>query len=107
MHAPLFKGARRPPTVLGVPLVPLYLVCGLCMIGGYIGSLVIGWTAYAIAAVLAASALSALRLVAATDPHALRLIGLRVLMRWINRARTARFWRRVSAYSPQPPSVAR
>lgn len=88
---PVFKGASRPPLVLGIPLLPFMLVAG----GG--GVLVI-WMALllgkmvAIAgAVASVVCLAAMRWVSANDPHRLNQV-LMMLGRWLTGRRAALYW---------------
>ena len=96
---PLFKGARRGPTIIGIPMPLAYGAIGGGVAAASLIAIPLGPIAFAIVAAVVAPVLIALRLVA-TDAHAFRLLGLRILMRVLRRARTIRFWRRASAYAP-------
>ena len=97
---PVFKGARRPPKVWGIPLVVFFAAVGAGVVAATFAAAVFGPLAFLAAAAVLAPVLVALRLVAETDDQAFHLLWLRFLMRVLNRTRTGRFWRGASAYAP-------
>ena len=88
---PLFKGCTRPAMVLGVPLVPLAVVCGAVI-------LLSVWTTIFLAMTLFPIVLT-MRLIAKSDDQQFRLLGLKLLFRGVNYNHNGRFWK-ASAYSP-------
>lgn len=67
----VFRGATRPPMFIGVPIVPLFLVCGVILLVSIYGSL-----KYAFAIIPAVIIMQGLVKV---DDHIFDLIGLRLL----------------------------
>lgn len=100
MPDPLFKGARRDATAFGIPLVPLFCIVGSGTVIGTWSALAFGPIAYVVVVGVVAPVLIAVRLIALSDPHAFRLLQVRLVM-WVQSpARTRRFWHGASAYAP-------
>lgn len=97
MRETIFKGATRPPMVMGVPLLAFILVGGgsilLAMWGGL---LVSRWLALAVIAA-AIPTMAWMRAVSKRDDQRLRQIWISIVLR--RRCATTRFWRSRS-YSP-------
>lgn len=77
--------------VMGVPVVPLAIV-GMAII------LIAIWTTILLT-ILLVPAIVLMRLIAQHDDQQFRLLGLRILFRFVHRNRNAQFWTS-SAYSP-------
>ncbi len=88
---PLFKGCTRPAMMFGVPLVPLAVVGGVVI-------LISVWTTILFAFTLIPIVIT-MRIIAKSDDQQFRLLGLKLLFRWVNRNKNGRFWK-ASAYSP-------
>lgn len=93
----IYKGATRPAMKLGVPLVPLVVLTGTCM-------LVVMWGGILVSAWIAVGALAALipalvwmRFVTHQDDQRLRQMFVATRLRLYDRNR--RLWR-VRSYSP-------
>ena len=91
---PIFKGCTRPAMMLGVPLVPLTLVCGfVILIGTYAGNLFLNFAIIPLVLIM--------RAVVATDDQRFRTIGLWIQFRYIHLDLNRKRWN-ASAYSPLP-----
>jgi type IV secretion system protein VirB3 len=88
---PLFKGATRPPMVMGVPLLPLIFVGGSVL-------LVSMWTTIFLLAALP-PVVFIMRQVAKVDDRQFHLLWLKFQFRVLHPNRNGRFWR-ASSYSP-------
>lgn len=94
---PLFKGATRPVLVAGVPIVPLVLVCGSIFIFSIWLNFFVPGAMIFIITILPVVLI--MRHLIEKDDQMFRLLGLRLRMRFINKAKTHRFWG-ASTYSP-------
>jgi len=93
----IFKGATRPAMKLGVPLVPLVVLCGtgmLLILWG--GVLISGWIAIAVALALAPAWLW-MRLATARDDQRCRQMAIALKLRL--RDRNHRLWQ-ARSYAP-------
>ena len=88
---PLFKGCTRPAMMFGVPLVPLMCV-SLVVI------LLAIWTTVLVALALLPIVLT-MRLITKSDDQQFRILGLKLLFRFVNYNHNGRFWK-ASTYSP-------
>lgn len=88
---PLFKGCTRPAMMMGVPLVPLAVVSGAVI-------LISVWTSILCIFSLVPIVIT-MRIIAKSDDQQFRLLGLKLLFRFINRNKNGSFWK-ASAYSP-------
>lgn len=98
MHAEtIYKGATRPAMKLGIPLVPLVILCGSSMMATMWGGMLISW--WVAPAVLAATApaLAWMRFVTAKDDQRFRQMFLALKLRRSDRNR--RLWR-ARSYAP-------
>jgi type IV secretion system protein VirB3 len=86
---PVFKGCTRPAMVMGVPLVPLVVVCGGGALGAMWGMLISGMLAVVSIAV-GIALIILMREITHRDDHRLGQWQLRMTMRLGNR--TSRFW---------------
>jgi type IV secretion system protein VirB3 len=93
----IYKGATRPAMKLGVPLVPLVVLCGLGMpLSIWGGILVSGWVVL-IVVVAIGPALGWMRFVTRKDDQRFRQIFVAAKLRLHDRNR--RFWR-ARSYAP-------
>lgn len=93
----IYKGATRPAMKLGIPLVPLVLLCGTGMLLiMWSGTLMSWWVAVAVV-VSFVPALLWMRFVTAKDDQRFRQIFLALKLRMHDRNR--RFWQ-ARSYSP-------
>lgn len=90
---PLFNGATRPPTLLGVPLVPIML---MFMVVACIAMLTKPWWI-----ALAIPAWAVMAAITRHDDRAFRVWGLALDTKLRNRNK--RFWK-ASSYAPAPPT---
>lgn len=88
---PLFKGCTRPAMFAGVPLVPLAVAVGITV-------LLSVWTTLLFMFTLIPTFII-MRGIAKADDQQFRLLGLKLLFRFVNRNKNGKFWR-ASAYSP-------
>lgn len=89
---PLFKGATRPAMFLGVPLVPLAVVCG-------VGILIAVWTSMLVSLALI-PIIAVMRAMTKSDDQQFRLLGLKLWCRVLpHYSANSKFWG-ASAYSP-------
>jgi type IV secretory pathway VirB3-like protein len=88
---PLFKGCTRPAMYLGVPLVPLVIVTVTVI-------LLSVWTTLFVALTLIPLVL-VMRQIVKEDDQQFRLLGLKLLFRFVHYNHNAKFWR-ASTYSP-------
>lgn len=77
--------------IMGVPLVPLAVVGGVVV-------LISVWTSILFAFTLIPIVIT-MRIIAKSDDQQFRLLGLKILFRFINRNKNGHFWK-ASAYSP-------
>lgn len=88
---PLFKGCTRPAMVLGVPIMPLGVVCGsLSLLALWFNLLIMG---------LVPIAIIVMRQIVAADDQQFRLLWLKIWCRIIKWNRNGAFWR-ASCFSP-------
>lgn len=88
---PLFKGCTRPAMMFGVPLVPLMCVALVVI-------LLAVWTSVLVALALLPIVVT-MRLISKSDDQQFRLLGLKLLFRFVNYNHNGRFWK-ASTYSP-------
>lgn len=89
LRDPVFKGCTRPAMALGVPLVPLVVVGGACLLLAMWGLLVSPWLAFG-SVVLAVVLVLLMRQITHHDDQRLSQWLLRVELRLAHR--TTRFW---------------
>ena len=92
----LFKGCTRPAMLMGVPLVPLVLACGLCMLVAAWGVFMSPWFIL-VAFMLAVVLIGLMRQVTRGDDQRLRQWQLRLQLRLLHTA-ARRVWG-VASYS--------
>jgi type IV secretion system protein VirB3 len=88
---PIFKGCTRPAMILGVPVLPLTVVCGAVI-------LIAIWTWFSLV-FLTVPIVITMRQIAKSDDQQFRLLGLKMMFRCIYFNHNGRFWK-ASAYSP-------
>lgn len=88
---PLFKGCTRPAMMLGVPIVPLTVVSGVIILLSI-------WTTILLSSMLIPTILT-MRQIAKSDDQQFRLLGMKLLFRFIHYNHNGKFWR-ASTYSP-------
>lgn len=89
LRDPVFKGCTRPATLLGVPLVPLVVISGSCLVFAMWLLLIDFWFSFAVMIFLVLAILL-MRQVTTRDDQRLRQWQLRLWLRVANRNR--RFW---------------
>lgn len=93
----IYKGATRPAMKLGIPLVPLVVLVGTAALAIlWLGTLVSGWLALAVALAVA-PALAWMRFVTARDDQRFHQMFVALKLRLHDRNR--RFWR-ARSYAP-------
>lgn len=93
----IYKGATRPAMKLGIPLVPLVVLVGTAALAIlWLGTLVSGWLALAVALPVA-PALAWMRFVTARDDQRFHQMFVALKLRLHDRNR--RFWR-ARSYAP-------
>lgn len=93
LRDPVFKGCTRPAMMLGVPLVPLVVVCAGCALLAMWGLLLSFWVAFAVI-VLMVTLICLLRQVTLRDDQRLKQWEIRIWLR--TRNRSSRHWGAVS-----------
>lgn len=87
----IFKGATRPAMMLGVPIIPFILVCGLFLIATLWGTIFMGLGVGLSVLLVMAVVLAALRQITSSDDHRLNQ-WLMYLRGWPFRRNKA-YWR--------------
>jgi type IV secretion system protein VirB3 len=91
MRETIYKGATRPPMLLGVPFIPCILVCGTsALVAMWGGVLVSRWIALG-AALTAAAVMLWLRYMSRKDDQRLHQVILQLRLR--RKAANGRLWR--------------
>jgi type IV secretion system protein VirB3 len=94
---PIYKGATRPPMKLGVPLVPLVVLCGTGMLTiMWVGAFMSWWIAPVVLSALL-PVLGWMRFITRRDDQRFRQLFLAMRLRLCDRNRA--FWRSRS-YAP-------
>lgn len=98
MHAePIYKGATRPAMKLGIPLVPLVILCGSSLLAMMWGGMLISWWVVPVLLVAVAPVLVWMRFLTAKDDQRLRQMSLALKLRRNDHNR--RLWR-ARCYTP-------
>lgn len=87
----IFKGATRPAMMLGVPIIPFILVCGVFLIVTLWGTILLGLGVGLSVLLVMVVAIAVLRQITSNDDHRLNQ-WLMYLRGWPYR-RNNRFWR--------------
>jgi type IV secretion system protein VirB3 len=97
MRETIFKGATRPPMVMGVPLLAFIFVGGGSLLLAMWGGLLVSrWLAFAVIAA-AVPTMAWMRIVSRRDDQRLRQVWIHVVLR--RRNANASFWR-ARSYAP-------
>ena len=93
----IYKGTTRPAMKLGIPLVPLVVLCGTGMLLIMWGGALVSWWTAAAVVLSFAPALAWMRFVTAKDDQRFRQVFVAMKLRLHDRNR--RFWH-ASSYAP-------